>query len=71
MHLLAARALPDHVPRGRAPYKINVNVVARIPLRRIAEPEDVRNTVLFLASPAPDFITGQTIYLDGGITATQ
>jgi enoyl-[acyl-carrier-protein] reductase (NADH) len=31
----------------------------------------VRNAVLFLVSQASDFITGQTIYLDGGITATQ
>jgi gluconate 5-dehydrogenase len=47
------------------------NLVSRIPLGRIAEPEDVRNAVLFLVSPASDFITGQTIYLDGGITVTQ
>ena len=47
------------------------SLVERIPLGRIAEPEDVRNAVLFLVSPASDFITGQTIYLDGGITATQ
>jgi gluconate 5-dehydrogenase len=47
------------------------SLVARIPLGRIAEPEDVRNAVLFLVSPASDFITGQTLYLDGGITATQ
>lgn len=46
-------------------------LVARIPLGRIAEPEDVRNAILFLASPASDFITGQTLYVDGGITATQ
>jgi NAD(P)-dependent dehydrogenase (short-subunit alcohol dehydrogenase family) len=46
-------------------------LVARIPLGRIAEPEDVANAVLFFASPASDFITGQTLYLDGGITATQ
>jgi NAD(P)-dependent dehydrogenase (short-subunit alcohol dehydrogenase family) len=46
-------------------------LVARIPLGRNAEPEDVRNAVLFFASPASDFITGQTLYLDGGITATQ
>jgi enoyl-[acyl-carrier-protein] reductase (NADH) len=29
------------------------------------------SSVLFLVSPASDFITGQTLYLDGGITATQ
>lgn len=46
-------------------------LVARIPMGRIAEPGDVRNAVLFFASPASDFITGQTLYLDGGITATQ
>jgi gluconate 5-dehydrogenase len=46
-------------------------LVARIPLGRIAEPDDVRNAVLFFTSPASDFITGQTMYLDGGITATQ
>jgi NAD(P)-dependent dehydrogenase (short-subunit alcohol dehydrogenase family) len=47
------------------------NLVARIPLGRIAEPDDVRNAVLFFVSAASDFITGQTLYLDGGITATQ
>ncbi len=47
------------------------SLVARIPLGRIAEPEDVWNAVLFLVSPASAFITGQTLYVDGGITATQ
>ena len=46
-------------------------LVARIPLGRIAEPEDVWNAVLFFVSPASSFVTGQTLYLDGGITATQ
>jgi gluconate 5-dehydrogenase len=46
-------------------------LVARIPLGRIAEPEDVSQAVLFLVSSASSFITGQTLYLDGGITATQ
>jgi NAD(P)-dependent dehydrogenase (short-subunit alcohol dehydrogenase family) len=46
-------------------------LVARIPLGRIAEPEDVWNAVLFFITPASGFITGQTLYLDGGITATQ
>jgi len=47
------------------------SLVSRIPLGRIAEPEDVMCAVLFLVSPASDFITGQTLYIDGGLTATQ
>lgn len=43
----------------------------RIPLGRVAEPEEVMQAVLFFVSSASDFITGQTLYLDGGITATQ
>jgi gluconate 5-dehydrogenase len=46
-------------------------LVARIPLGRVAEPEEVMQAVLFFVSPASNFITGQTLYLDGGITATQ
>jgi NAD(P)-dependent dehydrogenase (short-subunit alcohol dehydrogenase family) len=47
------------------------SLVNRIPLGRIAEPSDVMSAVVFFASPASDFITGQTLYVDGGITATQ
>jgi gluconate 5-dehydrogenase len=45
-------------------------LVARIPLARIAEPDDVASAVLYFVSPASDFVTGQTLYLDGGLTAT-
>ena len=46
-------------------------LIARIPLGRIAEPDDVWNAVAFFVSDASSFVTGQTLYLDGGITATQ
>jgi gluconate 5-dehydrogenase len=46
-------------------------LISRIPLGRIAEPDDVWHAVLFFVSSASAFITGQTLYLDGGITATQ
>jgi gluconate 5-dehydrogenase len=46
-------------------------LTARIPLGRVAEPEEVMQAVLFFVSPASDFITGQILYLDGGLTATQ
>jgi len=41
----------------------------RIPLRRAAEPEDIANAVLFLASSESDYITGQVIIVDGGLMA--
>ena len=46
-------------------------VLQRIPLGRVAEPEDVVGPVLFFCSPAAAFVTGQVMYLDGGLTATQ
>ncbi|MEO5732166.1 MAG: SDR family oxidoreductase [Rubrivivax sp.] len=46
-------------------------LLQRIPLGRVAEPEDVSGPVQFLCSPAAGFITGQIIVVDGGITATQ
>ena len=41
-------------------------IIKTIPLGRIAEPEDVAHPVLFLCSDASNFITGQTIMVDGG-----
>ncbi len=46
-------------------------LTARIPLGRIAEPDEVMQAVLFFVSHASDFVTGQILYVDGGITATQ
>jgi len=44
-------------------------IVKTIPLGRIAEPEDVAHPILFLCSKAADFITGQTVMVDGGASA--
>lgn len=46
-------------------------LLARIPLGRVAEPEDIVGATLFFCSRASDFVTGQVLYLDGGITASQ
>jgi gluconate 5-dehydrogenase len=44
---------------------------ARIPLGRIAEPRDIAGPVAFFVSPAAGFVTGQVLFVDGGITASQ
>ena len=41
---------------------------SRIPLGRWAMPEDIVGPTVFLASKASDFVTGQIIYVDGGVT---
>ena len=43
--------------------------IAHTPLRRLAEPEDMAGVVAFLASDAARFVSGQTIFVDGGMTA--
>jgi gluconate 5-dehydrogenase len=43
--------------------------VANVPFKRIGQPQDLVGICIFLASAASDFITGQIIYLDGGLTA--
>lgn len=43
--------------------------IAHTPLRRLAEPEDMAGVAVFLASDAARFVTGQTIFVDGGMTA--
>jgi len=43
--------------------------LANIPLKRVAQPEEVVGLAVFLASPASDFNTGQILYHDVGLTA--
>ena len=42
--------------------------LAQIPLGRFGAPEDVKGVVLFLASPAAAYVTGQVVVVDGGAT---
>lgn len=44
------------------------NQAAGLPLRRMSDPEDCVGTALFLAAPASDFLTGNILYPDGGLT---
>ena len=40
----------------------------KIPMQRIGEPNEIAKVALFLASDAASYITGTTIYVDGGLT---
>jgi NAD(P)-dependent dehydrogenase (short-subunit alcohol dehydrogenase family) len=46
-------------------------LIERIPLGRIAEVADVSGPVLFFLGPQAAFVTGQILYVDGGLTACQ
>jgi 3-oxoacyl-[acyl-carrier protein] reductase len=50
------------------PEKVKEKMLAQIPLRRFGCPGDVAKLALFLASSDADYITGQVITLDGGMT---
>lgn len=45
--------------------------ISRIPMGRLARPEDLVGAALFLASPDSDFVTGHTLYVDGGWRASK
>ena len=47
------------------------SLVSRIPLGRIGETEDLVGPALFFVSSASDFVTGQILFIDGGLTACQ
>jgi 3-oxoacyl-[acyl-carrier protein] reductase len=40
---------------------------AAVPLRRVAQPEDIANVIAFLASDDAAYVTGQTLYVNGGL----
>ena len=42
-------------------------IIAKIPSNRLGKPEDIANTVVFLASENSDYINGETIHVNGGM----
>lgn len=51
--------------------ELREKLLSRIPLRRFATLDDLAPALLYLAGPDSDFVTGQTLYIDGGWTAAQ
>jgi NAD(P)-dependent dehydrogenase (short-subunit alcohol dehydrogenase family) len=64
---------PGYIRTGMtAPHltrpEVEQEMIRQTPLRRVGEPQDLLGAAIFLAAPASDFVTGQNIVVDGGVT---
>jgi 3-oxoacyl-[acyl-carrier protein] reductase len=55
------------IPRETIDSKLLESVAAQTALRRVEEPKDLVDAALYLCSPASDFVTGQSMIVDGGL----
>jgi 2-keto-3-deoxy-L-fuconate dehydrogenase len=61
-------SLQDRINANADPQAARQAFVARQPMRRLAQAEEIAPLVVFLASDESTFVTGQTYAIDGGIT---
>lgn len=67
-HRLYELAVVEAKEKGKSHEEVLVEMAKRVPMNRLAGPEEVASTVLFLASKQAGYITGNTIQVDGGYT---
>lgn len=63
------RLVRQYIDESERPEETRKRLLASIPLRRLASPEDIGRAVLFLASDFADYITGTSLAVDGGLLA--
>lgn len=68
VNCVAPGAIDTPMVRSMPPEKLATWTEHRIPLGRMGKPSDVASLHVFLASDEADYITGQTIFVDGGIS---
>lgn len=59
----------EGIARARDPERVRAGLMRAAPMGRMGKPEEVANTLLFLASDESSFITGAEFMVDGGLTA--
>lgn len=68
---MVTKMLDEQVASGQAtPQEAEAHLTRGIPARRLGEVSEIIEALIFAASPANSFYTGQTIQVDGGMTAT-
>jgi 3-oxoacyl-[acyl-carrier protein] reductase len=70
VNAIAPAVVATDMVRSLLTPEMHDRIVARIPLGRLAESDDVARLAVFLASDAASFITGETIAVDGGFLRT-
>ena len=69
VNCIAPGYMNTDIPRAAmADPRTRERFLGKIPARRIGEPHEIGPLVVYLASAASDYMTGQTLYLDGGQT---
>ena len=60
--------MTEMIRKNVAPERLKI-LLSKVPLKRFASVDDAAAACVYLASPESDFITGQILYVDGGLTA--